>query len=303
MDCMSPDEQTSLLAQPFTIPRHSPLTPLPPQSTNPRYTLVKLSNVPVRTVTVLETLIQKQFESHGEIVEIAPHRIATRQWITRRWDLVIKTPTDEPLEAPTLFEIFGEKVHALWIRSPKTCLTCKVVGHLSSSSLCPRRKKKSSSGRPAAATAESGATAATLSYQQRKNLKRQQARLARQAAIATAAPTGDFTVSAPLPSSSSNTDDSRSFIPSFTTSILGSSSMATSMDTDSNVTSSTRPPISCPFAYDPEQHKALMKKSDEELASYCESLRPAYADKLILFIETTWIFHPWKWLDYFESLS
>src|SRR5438128_9083904 len=110
MDCMSADEQTSLLAQPLTIPGHTPLTPLPPQSTLPRYTLVKLSNVPVRTVTVLQTLIRNQFKANGEIVEIGPHRIATRQWITRRWDLVIKTPADETLEAPTPFELFGETV-------------------------------------------------------------------------------------------------------------------------------------------------------------------------------------------------
>src|SRR5437016_10263009 len=221
MDCMSADEQTSLLAQPLTIPGHTPLTPLPPQSTIPRYTLVKLSNIPVRTVTVLETLIRNQFKAHGEIVEIGPHRIATRQWITRHWDLVIKTPADEPLEAPTLFELFGEKVHAWWIRSPKTCLTCKAVGHLSSSPLCPRRKKKSSSEHPTAATAEGvfsdPDTAASLTSQQRKNRKRQQARKAQKAAADTAVPTGDFTVSIPLPSSSTNTDDSRTFIPSFTT--------------------------------------------------------------------------------------
>src|SRR5438128_6592501 len=229
MDCISTAEQTSLLAQPLTIPGHSPLTPLPPQSTLPRYTLVKLSNIPVWTVTVLETLIRKQFEPHGEIVEIAPHCIATHQWITRRWDLVIKTPADEPLEAPTLFEIFGEKVHAWWIRSPKTCLTCKVVGHLSSSPSCPRRKKNSSSGHPTAATAESGVssdsvTAAPLTTSQRKSRKRQQAWKAQQAAADPTVPSGNFTVSIPPPSSTTNTDDSRSFIPSFTTAIFGSSS-------------------------------------------------------------------------------
>src|SRR5438128_936160 len=283
MDCMTADEQTALLAHPLTIPGHTPLTPIPPQSTIPRYTLVKLSNVPVRTVTVLETLIRNQFKSHGEIVEIGPHRIATRQWITRRWDLVIKTPADEPLEAPTLFELFGEKVHAWWIRSPKTCLTCKVVGHLSSSPICPRRKKKSSSGHPTAVTAESGVssdsvTAAPLTTSQRKSRKRQQARQARKAAADPAVPSGNFTLSVPLPSSSTNTDDSRSYIPSFTTSILGSSSTATGMDMDSTSSPPTRPPPSCPFAYNPEQRTALKKMSDEEMANYCESLRLPYAD-------------------------
>src|SRR5207244_5362557 len=110
--------------------------------------------------------------------EIGPHRIANRQWITCHWDLVIKLPSDCQLEAPTLFEVFGEKVHAWWIRSPKTCLTCKTVGHLSSSLLCPRRRNKKTSpiARPAAATADSGvssgsATAATLTALQRKKLR------------------------------------------------------------------------------------------------------------------------------------
>src|SRR5438132_7386768 len=82
MDCNSADEQTTLLAQPLTIPGHSPLTPLPPQSSLSHYTLVKLSNVPVHSVTVLEALIQNQFKTHSEIVEIGPHCIATCQWIT-----------------------------------------------------------------------------------------------------------------------------------------------------------------------------------------------------------------------------
>src|SRR5438128_12594157 len=56
MDCMTADEQTSLLAQPLSIPGHMPLTPLPPQSSIPRYTLVKLSNIPVRTVTLLSAI-------------------------------------------------------------------------------------------------------------------------------------------------------------------------------------------------------------------------------------------------------
>src|SRR5438128_1154893 len=155
-DCTSAEDQQALLNTPIDIPGHSPLTPLPPQTDLPHYTLVKLSNVPVCPVAASEVLLFNQFKAHGEIIEIGPHRLANRQWITRRWDLVVKTPAGELLEAPTLFELFGEKVHAWWIRSPKTCLTCKVVGHLLSSPLCPRRKKKASSFRPAAASADSG---------------------------------------------------------------------------------------------------------------------------------------------------
>src|SRR5437660_7942326 len=174
MDCISVESQEELLAKNLDIPDHTPLIPIPPQTDLPNYTLVKLSNVPVHSVAVMELILHKQFEAHSEIVEIGPHWIANRQWITRRWDLVIKLPSDRQLEAPTLFDVFSEKVHAWWIRSPKTCLTCKTVGHLSSSLLCPRRriKKKSPIARPAAATADPGvssgpATVATLTSLQR----------------------------------------------------------------------------------------------------------------------------------------
>src|SRR5438132_6521930 len=165
LDCSSAEEQTALLKSPIDIPGHTPLTPLPPQTDLPHYTLVKLSNVPVHPVAALEVLLHNQFKTHGEVVEIGPHRIANHQWITCRWDLVIKTPAGESLEAPTLFELFGEKVHAWWIRSPKTCLTCKVVGHLSSSPLCPQCKKASST-RPAVATSGSATVATTLGQKQ-----------------------------------------------------------------------------------------------------------------------------------------
>src|SRR5438132_9951017 len=146
-----------------TLCQHSPLN--------------KDTNKPVHSVAVMKLILCKQFEEHGEIVDIGPHWIAKRQWITRRWDLVIKLPSDRQLEAPTLFEVFSEKVHAWWIRSPKTCLTCKTVGHLSSSPLCPRRRNKKTSpiARLAAATADPGVsssstTAATLTGLQQKRL-------------------------------------------------------------------------------------------------------------------------------------
>src|SRR5438128_5226162 len=186
VDCISAASQEELLANNLDIPDHSPLVPIPPQTDLPNYTLVKLSNVPVHSVAVMELILRKQFAEHGEIVEIGPHRIANHQWITRRWDLVIKLPSDRQLEAPTLFEVFSEKVHAWWICSPKTCLTCKTVGHLSSSPLCPRRRNKNTKpiARPAAATADPGvssgpATAATLTGLQRKRLRRKEKRAAK----------------------------------------------------------------------------------------------------------------------------
>src|SRR5580765_33177 len=188
MDCISAESQEELLSRNLDIPDHSPLVPIPPQTDLPNYTLVKLSNVPVCSVAVMELILHKQFEEHGEIIEIGPHQIANQQWITHCWDLVIKLPSDHQLEAPTLFEVFGEKVHAWWIRSPKTCLTCKTVGHLSSSPLCPRRRKKTTPiARRAAGTADPGvssgsATAATRTPLQMKRLRRKQKLAAEKAA-------------------------------------------------------------------------------------------------------------------------
>src|SRR5437879_12066275 len=49
MDCISAESQEELLAKNLDIPDHPPLVPIPPQHDLPNYTLVKLSNIPVRS--------------------------------------------------------------------------------------------------------------------------------------------------------------------------------------------------------------------------------------------------------------
>src|SRR5438128_7600018 len=78
-DCTSAEDQQALLNTPIDIPGHSPLTPLPPQTNLPHYTLVKLSNVPVCPVAASEVLLFNQFKAHGEIIEIGSHRLANHQ--------------------------------------------------------------------------------------------------------------------------------------------------------------------------------------------------------------------------------
>src|SRR5438128_11760568 len=56
LDCASAEEQNALLQSPLTIPGHSLLTPLPPQTDLPHYTLVKLLNVPVHPLAALQSL-------------------------------------------------------------------------------------------------------------------------------------------------------------------------------------------------------------------------------------------------------
>src|SRR5437773_304552 len=134
---------------------------------------------------------------------------------------LLKSPIDIPGHTP------------LTPLPPQTDLPCNVVGHLSSSPLCPRRKKKASTGRPAAATADSGvssgsATAATTSGRRRRPRSRRSSKAAATVEI----PTGDFTIDAPLPKPTTPPTDSRSFLPSFTTAIQAPSTM----DLDCNKT-------------------------------------------------------------------
>src|SRR5437773_7627817 len=66
MDCISAESQEELLTKNLDIPNHPALIPIPPQHDLPNYTLVKLSNVPVRSVAVMELILRKQFAEHGE---------------------------------------------------------------------------------------------------------------------------------------------------------------------------------------------------------------------------------------------
>src|SRR5437016_3080107 len=141
----------------------------------------------------------------------------------------------------------------------KTCLTCKVVGHLSSSPLCPRHKKKASSAHSAAATAESGvffrpATVATTSGRRRWNRSQQSSKTAASAEV----PTGDFSIDAPLPQPTTPPTDTCSFFPSFTTAIQAPSTM----DLDCNKTPPSLPPyVRCPFTYEHKDQKILKSAS------------------------------------------
>jgi hypothetical protein len=139
VDVQTKEEQSNLLSQPLQLANHLALTPLPSTADSPRYILVKLANVPIASAVTLETVLRRHWEQYGKVKEIAPHRIPGKAWLTRRWDLIIEVdPKSSP--PPTIFEVLETKVLAWWPRAPKTCLTCKIVGHNSSS--CPRKKPK-----------------------------------------------------------------------------------------------------------------------------------------------------------------
>ncbi|CAG8621178.1 3108_t:CDS:1, partial [Paraglomus occultum] len=140
VDVQTEEEQSNLLSKPLQIPNHIALTPLPSTADSPRFVLVKLANVPITSAITLETILRHHWEQFGKVREIAPHRIPGKAWLTRRWDLIMEIDPKASTTPPTIFEVLETKVLAWWPRAPKTCLTCKIVGHNSSS--CPRKKPK-----------------------------------------------------------------------------------------------------------------------------------------------------------------
>ena len=141
VDVLTEEEQGKLLAEPLQIENHLALTPIPSSANSPRFVLVKLANVPITSAVTMETVLHRHWEQYGDVKEIAPHRIPGKPWLTRRWDLILEVDPLSTTAPPTIFEVFGMKVLAWWPQAPKTCLTCKIVGHNSSS--CPQKKLKS----------------------------------------------------------------------------------------------------------------------------------------------------------------
>jgi hypothetical protein len=155
------EAQKDFLSAPFTN-KHFSAFPLPPAGTPSRYVPVKLINVPVLSITVVEQQLRSFWKTFGEVVELAPHTVKGFSLLTNRWDLVMKIPDDgKPLSATPLFDILGFKVMASWPGSEKACPRCKQAGHDSRS--CPRRPapKKTQKKRSAPSTAPAGSSTTT----------------------------------------------------------------------------------------------------------------------------------------------
>ena len=181
VDVQTEEEQSDLLSTPLQIINQLALPPIPSSANLPRFVLVKLANVPIASAVSLETILRRHWEQFGKVREIAPHRIPGKAWLTRRWDLVLEIDPSNTEAPTTIFEVLGVKVLAWWPRAPKTCLTCKIVGHDSSS--CPRKKsKKSGSTDPpkppstnppkAPTTSVAGSTTAPVSEESKSGRRR-----------------------------------------------------------------------------------------------------------------------------------
>src|SRR5438128_399247 len=147
------EHQLNFLSSPLTT-SHFTVHPVSPAGISSQYVPVKLVNVPVLAVIVIEHQLCSFWSQYGEVVALAPHTVKGLPLTTNRWDMVIKlSDIGASLSAPPFIDILGFKAMASWPGSDKACPRCKTVGH--DSCTCPkcpssskRSSKKSSSAPP-----------------------------------------------------------------------------------------------------------------------------------------------------------
>jgi hypothetical protein len=129
--------------------KHFDAYPVPPTGTTAQYVPIKLVNVPVLSVVVVEQQLRSLWGLYGEVVAVAPHTYKGTPLLSNCWDMVLRlSGVGSPLSATPFFDLLGFKVMASWPGSDKACPRCKVTGHDSQS--CPKRpvakkaKKRSS---------------------------------------------------------------------------------------------------------------------------------------------------------------
>jgi hypothetical protein len=136
--CFATEEaQQDFLSTKFSC-KHFDACPVPPVGTSSQYVPVKLVNVPLLSVVVIEQQLRSLWCQYGEVVAIAPHTYKGTPLLSNRWDMVVKlNKAGTPLSGTPFFDLLGFKVMASWPGSDKACPRCKAVGHDSQS--CPRQ--------------------------------------------------------------------------------------------------------------------------------------------------------------------
>src|SRR5437016_1760098 len=151
--------QQDFINTPFTC-KHFTAHPVPPTGTPPTYIPIKMINVPVLALVVVEQQLRSFWSQHGEVVAIAPHnnKYKGTLFLSNRWDLVLKLPAGKSLSATPFFDISSFKVMASWPGSDKACPRCKLVGH--DSHTCPKRPTPKKTKRQSSSSSKHPSTSA-----------------------------------------------------------------------------------------------------------------------------------------------
>src|SRR5580765_1790839 len=83
------EAQHDFLSSPFVC-KHFTVQPVPPAGTPSLYVPVKLTNIPVLALLVVEQQLCSLWSQHGEVVAIALHMYKGLPLQSNHWDMVIK---------------------------------------------------------------------------------------------------------------------------------------------------------------------------------------------------------------------
>src|SRR5438128_6348956 len=149
--------QQDFMSSPFKC-KHFTSHPVLPAGTPSMYVPVKLMNVPVLASLIVEQPLRSFWNTHGEVIAIAPHVYKGTPLQSNCWDLVLKLPAGKALSATPFFDILGFKVMASWPGSDKACPRCKLVGH--DSHTCPKHPTAKKTKRQSSSSSKHPTTSA-----------------------------------------------------------------------------------------------------------------------------------------------
>src|SRR5438128_555847 len=122
----------------FTVEGKTPVLAIYPRHKTNKTVLIKIANMPFGQEDELRAALANYWSTLGKVIDIQPYMFPGRQWLTKRWDILLQLPDGtKDLKAPPVFNLFGypETIICSWNGSKKACLHCKSAGHSSSS--CP----------------------------------------------------------------------------------------------------------------------------------------------------------------------
>src|SRR5207244_9435237 len=84
---------------------------------------------------------KQHWRQYGEVIDTDTHMVKGTNWLTHRWDLLIRMPNNnDVLEAPVSFELLDRPIIAAWAGCPPSCLICLNAGHQAKK--CPSKQPK-----------------------------------------------------------------------------------------------------------------------------------------------------------------
>src|SRR5438128_689125 len=212
----------------FLIPDKKHVEAIMPRHKTNKFVLIKIANAPIGNRIELIERLTLYWSQYGTVIQAAPYMFPGKPWLTKRWDVLLELNEGiTKLDAPPVFNLDGYKdtMVCSWPGAKKACLRCRIAGH--STSKCPaqkpknqkvgelanplqkiggviqdqKRKNKGSEVLPGNTEKTEASTSASASATK-------SATLASPATVATSipAPSGHFTVAAPLATPDPPTD-------------------------------------------------------------------------------------------------